>query len=244
VLTQGPGAPCRTELGRVADARQQVYLVRIVSVLSSLSRQPVAHTAALLLGCAAAVLCSPSAELNAQDVQLRPHAALYLPSRISIQNRVLHARQTIGVAVGARLNVAFNQRFDAVAGVTYIPGYAVFRGAGKRIDVRASSHLLTATTGARYWVLPAARMLSWEVHTGVGVIFGGEPAYVDLFESSTVSGIVGTTLRCHIGRIMSLKLGVQERLYRVRFGGEDPGSSRPPLRITFGVDLPFVASAP
>ena len=76
------------------------------------------------------------------------------------------------------------------------------------------------------------------------MVFGGQPAYVDLFESSTVSGIVGTTLRCRIGRFVSLKLRVQERLYRVRFGGEDPGNSRPPLRMSFGVDLPFVESAP
>jgi hypothetical protein len=217
---------------------------RIASALSSHPWQPVAHTAALLLGCAAAVIDGGRAELNAQVVQLHPHAALYLPGRISIQNRVLHARQAIGVTVGARLNLVFNQRFDAVTGVTYIPGYVVFRGAGKRIDVRTSSHLLTATTGARYWLLPSARMLSWEVHTGLGVVFGGQPAYVDLFESSTVSGIVGTTLRYQIGRFLSFKLRVQERLYRIRFGGEDPGSSRPPLKISFGVDLPFVESAP
>jgi hypothetical protein len=185
-----------------------------------------------------------ASQLSAQQVELRPHAGLYLPSRISIQHGQLHLRQKIGVTVGALLTVTFNERFDVVTGVTYIPGYATFRGAGKRIDVGTGSHRLTATSGARYWLLPPARKLTWEVHTGLGVAFGGLPAYQDLFESSTVSGIVGTTMRYQIGRIVTLKLRVQERLYRVRFGGRDPGSSRPPLQISFGVELPFVESAP
>jgi hypothetical protein len=78
----------------------------------------------------------------------------------------------------------------------------------------------------------------------MGVVFGGQPAYEDLFESSTVSGILGTTIRCQIGRLGTLKLRIQDRLYRVRFGGGDPGSSRPPLQVFFGLDLPFVESAP
>jgi hypothetical protein len=185
-----------------------------------------------------------ASQLSAQQVQLRPHAGLYLPSRLSIQHGLLHLRQKIGVTVGARLTVTFNERFDVVTGVTYIPGYATFRGAGKRIEVGTGSHLLTATSGARYWLLPPARKLAWEVHTGLGVAFGGQPAYQDLFESSTVSGILGTTMRYQIGRIVTLKLRVQERLYRVRFGGGQPGRSRPPLQISFGGELPFVESAP
>jgi hypothetical protein len=206
-------------------------------------RQPLGRAAALVLGCTAALVCNRSSDLNAQEVQLRPQAGLSLPTRISFQNGVLHVRQKIGVTVGARLTVTFNECFDAVSGVTYTPGYAMFRGAGKRIDLGSGSHLLTATAGARYWLLPLERMLSWEVHTGLGVVFGGRPVYEELFESSTVSGILGTTVRYRIGRIVTLQLRVQDRLYRVRFGG-DSGSSRPPLQISFGLGIPFRESAP
>jgi hypothetical protein len=185
-----------------------------------------------------------SSELNAQEVQLRPEASLDLPTRISIQHGVLHVRQKIGVTIGARLILTFNPRFDVVTGVTYMPGYVMLRGAGKGFEAGVGSHLLTGTTGARYWLLPPARKLSWEIHTGFGVVFGGQPAYEDLFESSTVSGILGTTMRYQVGRIVTLKLRVQERLYRVRFGGKDPGSSRSPLQISFGGELPIVESAP
>jgi hypothetical protein len=200
--------------------------------------------AALLLGCVAALVCSLSSGLNAQTVQFRPQAGLSLPTRISIQNRVLHVRQKIGVTFGARLTVTFSERFDVATGITYIPGYAMFHGAGKRIDVGTSSHLLTGTTGARYWLLPPARKLSWEVHTGFGVVFGGQPAYEDLFEASTVSGILGTTAHYKIGRIARVQLRIQDRLYRVRFGGGGPLSSKPPLQISLGLGLLFLESAP
>lgn len=182
--------------------------------------------------------------LNAQDVQLRPLADLYLPSRISIQHGSLYAREKLGVTIGARLTLTFTTRFDVVTAVTYLPGYAVFRGAGRRIHVGAGSHLLGATTSARYWLLQPPRKLSWEVHTGFGVGFGGLPAYEDLFVSSTVTGILGTAVRYRIGRMVSLHLRIQDRLYRVRFGGGDPGNSKPPLRLSFGLGLPFVESAP
>jgi hypothetical protein len=198
----------------------------------------------LFVGLLAPLVVLAVGALHAQEVQLRPQAALYLPTRISLQNGVLHVRQKISVTVGARLTLTFNEHFDMVTGVTYMPGYAMFRGAGKRIDIGTGSHLLTATTGARYWLLPPARRLSWEVHTGLGVAFGGQPAYQDLFESSTVTGILGTTVRYQIGRIASLHLRVQDRLYRVRFGDRDPGSSRPPLQISFGLGLLFLESAP
>jgi hypothetical protein len=199
---------------------------------------------AFLLGCAATLVYGRSSALYAQKVELRPQASLYLPTRIAVHNRVLHAQQKIGITVGARLTLTFNERFDVVTGITYIPGYATFRGAGKRIGVGTSSHLLTATTGARYWLLPAARVFSWEIHTGLGAALGGQPAYQDLFEGSTVSGILGTTMRYQISRLVSLRLRIQDRLYRVRFGGGDPGSSRSPLRISLGLGLPFVESAP
>lgn len=203
-----------------------------------------AWAAAVLLGWAAALVCSGGSELNAQSVRLRPHAGLYLPSRVSIQHGVLHVRQKMGVTVGARLSVAFNERFDVVTGVTYIPGYATFTGAGKQIDVGTVSHLLTGTTGARYWLLPRARTMSWEVHSGLGAVFGGQPAYGDLFESSTLSGILGTTLRYRIRRIASLHLRIQDRVYRVRVGGRDAPGARAPLRMAVGLSLPFQEPAP
>jgi hypothetical protein len=206
-------------------------------------RQPIARTAFLVLGCAV-LLCCRSSDLNAQKMQLRPHIGLSLPTRISLQNGLLHVRQKIGMTVGARFTVTFNRRFDAVTGVTYSPGYARFHGAGQRMDVSTGSHLLSAATGARYWLLPPARALSWEVHTGLGVVFGGQPAYVDLFESSTVSGIIGTSVRYQIGRIMGFRLRVRERLYRVRFGSSAAGNSRSPLQISFGLDLPFARFVP
>ena len=226
------------------SSRSSSQRFRTASALSSALGQPGARAAALLLGCAAALVCCRSSELNAQTVQLRPQAGLSLPTRISIQNRVLHVQQKVGVTVGARLTLTFSERFDVVTGVTYLPGYALFRGAGKRIDVATSSHLLTGTTGARYWLLPPARKLSWEVHTGFGVVFGGQPAYEDLFESSTLSGIVGTTAHYKIGRIARLQLRVQDRLYRVRFGAGTPASSRPPLQVSIGLALLFLESAP
>jgi hypothetical protein len=183
-------------------------------------------------------------QLNAQELQFRPQAGLYLPTQISIQKGSLQVRQKVGLTLGARLILTFNNRFGVVTGVTYIPGYTTFRGSGKKIDVGASSHLLTATTGAQYWLLPPARRLSWQVQTGAGVGFGGQSAYADLFESSTLSGVLGTTVRYNIGRIVSLHLRVRDRLYRVRFGSRNYGKSSSPLQISFGLSLPFVESVP
>jgi hypothetical protein len=205
-------------------------------------RSGVARAAALVLGCAAALACSWSSELNAQEVQFRPHAGLYLPTRVSIQNGALDFRQKIGVRFGARLTLTFNERFDVVTGATYIPGYAILRGVGRRMEVGTSSHQLTVATGARYWLLPPTRMLSWEVLTRLGVVAGGQRVYEDLFSGSTLSWILATTLRCQIGRIVTLHMRIQERLYRVRFGGRDPGRSRSPLQISFGLGLPFLKS--
>ena len=188
---------------------------------------------------AALLACSWTSPLNAQQLWLRPHADLSLPSRMSIQNGQLHVSQRIGVAVGARLIISFNPRLDAVTGVSYSPGYAIVRGAGNRFSVLTGAHVLSAASEARYWLRPLARRLSWEVHTGVGVVFGGEPAYQDLFESSTLSGIVGSTVRYQIGRVVGLRLRIQDRLYRVRFGNRGAGGSSSPLRLSFGLDLPF-----
>jgi hypothetical protein len=205
-------------------------------------RQSIVRAAALLFGCAAAFVCSRPSPLYGQQVALRSHAGPYLPTRISLKEGSLHVQQKFGFQFAAGLTLTFSDRFDVATGVTYIPGYAVFHGAGKVIQLRTGSHALTGSTGARYWLLPPGRVLSWEVHTGLGVAFGGQPAYEDLFESSTVSGIVGTMLRYQIGRIVRLQLRVQERLFRARFGAANAGSSRRPLQVTFGMAFPFLES--
>jgi hypothetical protein len=199
--------------------------------------------ATLGLLCVAALVSKPSSRIAAQQVLLRPQAALYLPTRVSVQNGEMQVRQRVGVTVGARVIVIFNRRFDLITGVTYVPGYVTFRGAGKLIHVGASSHLLTASTGARYWLLEPVRRFSWEVHTGFGAAFGGQPAYEDLFESSTLSGILGTTAHYQFGQIVRLQLRIQQRLYRVRFGERNSGSSGPPVRVLFGLTFPFLNSA-
>jgi hypothetical protein len=196
----------------------------------------------LLLGCAAVFIGSPVSNLHAQRVEFRSRSGLYLPTRISLKHGSLNVEQKVGLRFGAGLTVAFNDRFDVVTGVTYIPGYAMFRGAGKDIQVRTGSHLLSGTTAARYWLVPSDRMLSWEVHTGLGVGFGGQAAYQDLFESSTVSGIVGTMVRYQIGRIVRLQLRVQNRLFRANFGRGNPPSTRSPLQVNFGLAFPFLES--
>jgi hypothetical protein len=217
-----------------------VGFLTLLVVLVVVVRRPAPRTAAILLVCVAGLAWGRSAELAAQQMQLRPHAGLYLPTRIAFQNGALHLRQKIGVTMGARVTLTFNDRFDVVTGVTYIPGYAVLRGAGKRIQVGTGSQQLTAATRARYWLLPPTRKFTWEVHTGVGMASGGQRAYEDLFEGSTVTGIIGTTVRYQIGGIVTLQMRVQERLYRVRFGGGDPGRSRPPLRVSLGLSFPFL----
>ena len=197
----------------------------------------------LCLGCAATLVCLWGSELNSQQLKLRPHATLSLPTRVSLENGLLHVRQKIGMTVGARLIMTFNERFDVVTGIAYMPGVVSFHGAGRKIDVATGSHVLSGSTGARYWLLPPTRMLSWEVHTALGLVFGGQPAYEDLFESSTVSGILGTAVRYQIGQIVSLHLRIQERLYRVHFGPQEPVRSRPPLQISFGLGIPFLEAA-
>jgi hypothetical protein len=136
----------------------------------------------------------------------------------------LQVEQRIGLAVGARLTIIFTPRMDLVTGASYSPGHAVLHGAGRRFHVTAGNHLLTGTADARYWLSPPGRRLSWQVHTGVGFVFGGEPAYQDLFESSTVSGLVGTAVRYQISRLVALKVGLRNRLYRIHLGHLNGGS--------------------
>jgi hypothetical protein len=154
-------------------------------------------------GLVAALICSGSSELGAQEVHLRPQLGLYLPTKVSIQNGVLHIRQKVGVKAGGRLTLSFSDRFDVVTGITYMPGYALFHQADEEFELASGAHVLTATTGAQYWVIPPVEVFSWEVHSGMGLVFGGQPASDDLFTSSTVTGIVGTTLRYRVGQIVS-----------------------------------------
>jgi hypothetical protein len=193
------------------------------------------------MGCTAALVCGAGSRLQAQVVRISPLADLSLPTRISFQDGAIHVRQKIGVTFGARMTLTFNHRFDVVTAVTYSPGYATLHGAGKRIELASGAHSLGGSTGARYWLLPPPRKLSWEMHTGVGLVFGGQPSYEDLFESSTLSGVLGTTLRYQVGRIVTLKLRVDQRLYRISFG-PDLGSSKRPLRVSFGLGLPLLES--
>jgi hypothetical protein len=186
-----------------------------------------------------------NAELEGQEVRLRPRIALYRPTRISAQNGVLHLQQKIGVIIGARLTLTFNDRFDVVTGITYMPAYVTLHRSGQQFDVGTRSHSLSVTTRAQYWLLPPSpRMLSWEVHTGLGVAGGGQAAYKNLFDNSTVTGILGTSMRYQIGRIVSLTLKVQERFCRIRLGGREPGRSRSPLDVSFGLGFPFLESIP
>jgi hypothetical protein len=191
------------------------------------------------------LVCGWRSELKAQEVQLRPSVGAYLPTRISTQGGVLHVRQKIGMTIGARLTLSFNDRFDVMTVITYIPLYVTFHRAGDRLDVGTGSHLLSATTGARYWLLPPTqRMLSWEVHTSFGMAAGGQLGYRDLFQSSTVTGVLGTAVRYQIGRIVSLTLKVQERFCRIRLAGRDPGRSTSPFDVSFGLGFPFLESGP
>jgi hypothetical protein len=193
------------------------------------------------LGCAAALVGGRSSELNAQEVQFRSRAGLYLPTKISFQDGAIHLHQKVGVRVGARMTLTFTERFAVITGVSYIPGYAEFSGVGKEISLGTGSHRLSASSGARYWLLKAERAFSCEVHTGVGAVFGGRSDNGDLFANSTVTGVVGMTLGYQIGRIVRLQMRIQERLYRITFGQQSP-STRPPLRVTFGMAFPFLES--
>jgi hypothetical protein len=193
----------------------------------------------LLLGCGAAALV-PGSDLPAQVLLLRPVADVSLPTRFSLKNGSIHIRQKVGLTLGARMTVTFNNRFDVITTVTYSPGYATIQAGGKRVAFDAGTHSLGGSAGARYWIHPPGGKLSWELSGGVGMVFGGQPTYEDLFESSTVSGVLGSTWVYQVGRIVSLKLKLQERLFRLRFGMPNSGSSKRPLQLSFGLGLPFL----
>jgi hypothetical protein len=196
-----------------------------------------------MAGCVAVLALTGTSALRAQAVQLQPLAELSVPTRVSLEEGVLHLRQKIGVRLGARLIMSFNPRFDLTTGVTYLPGYAMVHGAGKRFEVSTSPHVLSGSTTARYWLRSPASALSWEIHSGIGLVLGGGRAFQQLFDSSTLTGVLGTVLCYQLGRIASLKMKVEERLYRFRFGDQVPGRSRSPFQVSFVVGFPFLESA-
>lgn len=180
-----------------------------------------------------------AAPLQAQVVVVRPIANVSLPTKFSFKDGTIHVSQRVGFQFGARMTLTFSDRFDVTNAVTYSPGYATLHGAGKRIELRSGSHSLAGSTAARYWLRPRDSRLSWELHTGIGMAFGGQPSYLDLFESSTLSAVLGTAVRYQVGQLVSFSVKVQQRLFKLRFGEPGSGHSRP-LRMTFGVGLPIL----
>jgi hypothetical protein len=195
--------------------------------------------ASLFLG---SLVLGSTPRLAAQQIEIQHKVDLYRPTRISWRDGALQIQQKVGVKVGAGIAVVFNRRFDVATAVSYIPGYAILRGAGKQFEVATASQVVAASVGARYWLMPDAGSFSWEIHTGVGTVSGGQPAYDRLFDGATLSGSLGTMLQYQIGRIVSLQLKIQQRLYRIYFGNEDPGGSSKPLRASFAVSFPFLQS--
>jgi hypothetical protein len=190
----------------------------------------------LFLG-AATLVAVPAAQ--AQLIAIRPIAGFSLPTRISLQDGTIHLRQKVGFKFGARMTLTFNNRFDLTNTLTYSPGYAILHGGGERFEVTAGSHSLAGATSARYWIRAPDGPLSWEVHTGLGMVFGGHPSYQDLFDGSTLSAVLGSAVRYQWGRIVSFTLRVQQRLLRLRFGDQDSGGSRP-FQVALGVGFPFL----
>ena len=192
----------------------------------------------VLLGVLACLVCSRPDPLQGQRLELRPLVGLELPTSVSLRRDGLQVRQKLSAFVGARLDAIWSSRFDVVTELRYAPGSAVLRGTSNDIELGTSAHLLSLATRARYWLLPPAGRFAWEVHTGVGTVFGGTREFGGLFRRSLLSGVLGTVLRCRVVRQVSIEVQVQQRLFRVYLAGEDPGSSRRPLRVSFGIGLP------
>jgi hypothetical protein len=191
-----------------------------------------------VLGCVLGAALAGRVE--AQVVEIRPVADVSLPTRLSFKDGSIHLRQKVGLALGARVTLHFSDRFDVVTAVTYSPGYATIHGAGKLIELATGAHSLGTSASARYWIRPPGGKLSWELNGGLGMVFGGQPGYDDLLQTSTLSGVIGSTWVYQVGRIVSLKLKVQERLFRVQFGALEPGNPRPAFRVSLGLGFPIL----
>ncbi len=193
----------------------------------------------LLLGAAAGLISASAAPLAAQQIEVRPIARFSLPTKFSLRDGTLQVSQRVGFRFGAQMTLAFNQRFDVTNAVTYSPGYATVSGSTKRVQVSSGAQSVAGVTAARYWIRPPDLPLSWEVHTGLGLVFGGQPSYLDLLDGSTMTAAVGTRVRYQFRQLVSFSLRVEQRLLRLQFGDQLGGSSRP-FRVAFGVGLPFL----
>jgi hypothetical protein len=195
----------------------------------------------LMLLAAGVPLFVAAAPLQSQVVTISPIANLSVPTKFSLKNGTLNVSQKVGFRFGARMTLTFSDRFDVNNAVVYSPGYATLHGAGKLIQLKGSSHSLAASTSARYWLRPQGGPFAWEVHTTMGMAFGGQPSYLSLLESSTVSAALGTAVTYQVGQLVSLTLKLQQRLLKLHLGEhETTGSSRSPFRVTFGVGLPIL----
>ncbi|HVQ47061.1 MAG TPA: hypothetical protein VMS62_09545 [Gemmatimonadales bacterium] len=193
----------------------------------------------LLLGAAAAMISATAVPLEAQQIEVRPIAKFSLPTKFSLQDGTLRVSQRVGFRFGAQMNVRLNERFDVTSAVTYSPGYATVSGSTKRVQVSSGAHSLAGVTAARYWLRPRDLPLAWEVHSGVGLVFGGQPSYMELLDGSTMTASVGTSVRYRFRQLVSLSVRVEQRVLRLQFGDQLAGSSRP-FRVAFGVGLPFL----
>jgi hypothetical protein len=62
---------------------------------------------------------------------------------------------------------------------------------------------------------------------------------MDLFDGSTMTAALGTAVRYRFRQLLSFSLKVEQRLFRLQFGDQPSGSSRP-FRVAFGVGLPLL----
>jgi len=193
----------------------------------------------LLLGAGAAPISLLAAPLQAQTVTVSPIANISFPTKFSLREGTLRVSQKVGFRFGARMTLRFTDRLDVTNTVTYSPGSATLHGAGERIELMSGSHSLAGSAAARYWLRAPGGPLAWELHAGGGMVFRGQPSYMDIFESSTLNAVLGTAVRYQVGRLVSFTVKVQQPLLKARFGEQDGGNARP-LRMAFGVGLPIL----
>jgi hypothetical protein len=193
----------------------------------------------LLLVAGATAIPLAAAPLPAQTIAFRPIADLSFPTKFSLRGGTLRVSQKVGFRVGARMTLVFNDRFDIVNAVSYSPGYVSLHGAAEQLDITGGSHSIAGSTAARYWLRPPGGPLSWQLHTGVGMAIGGKPSYLDLFESSTLSAVLGTAVRYQVGHLVSFTVKVQHRLLTLR-SGQPAGPGSRPLQMRFGVGFPIL----
>jgi len=193
----------------------------------------------LLLAAAAGLISVSPAPLGAQQIEVRPVAKFSLPTKFSLHDGTLQVNQRVGFRFGAQMTLRLSQRLDLVNAITYSPGYATVNGSTKRFQISSGAQSLAGVTAARYWLRSPDLPFSWEMHTGLGLVFGGQPAYMELLDGSTMTASVGTGARYRFGQLVSFSVRLEQRLLRLQFGDQLSGSSRP-FRVAFGVGLPFL----